>query len=337
MPKAQSNIKDRDTAIRYITMLSEIPVEPADISCSELHDRLGNKGYDVNVRTVQRDLERLSGSFSLVCKQGHGRELRWYFTKGTPNQWPAMSTDTALTLLLAEQNLKPLIPPAAVDSMTALVSQARETLKVLDRSRSRKTWADSVRIVPKGFALQPPETPPDVMTNVFNAMGRNRQLHITTRSGKESVINPLGLVMRGPVLYLVATYYTYDDIRITALHRIASARVEMTDRIVPPGFNLDDTLKSGLMSWKLDPGKPKLFEIEVNEDIASYLEENRIHPDQQIKPLEDGNALVRFTTEDTLELRQWLLGFGAEVLVHKPAAVRKWIADVAGELVALYE
>lgn len=176
MAKASAASKDRDTAIRYISMLSEIPMEPNDISCSELHERLGNMGYDVTVRTMQRDLERLS-------------------------------------------------------------------------SRTRKTWADSVRVVPKGFALQPAEIAPDVMTNVFNAMGKGRQLRITNKAGEESVINPT----------------------------------------------------------------------------------------QQIKTTADGNTLVLFTAEDALELRQWLLGFGAEVLVHKPVAVRKWIAEVARELVALYQ
>lgn len=337
MAKPNTASKDRDTAIRYISMLSEIPMEPNDISCSELHDRLGSMGYDVTVRTVQRDLERLSARFNLDSRPGEGRELRWFFTRGIQNQWPAMSTDTALTLLLAEQNLKPLIPPAALDSMAALVNQARETLKVLDRSRTRKTWADSVRVVPKGFALQPAEIPPGVMTNVFNAMGKGRQLRITNRQGKESVINPLGLVMRGPMLYLIATYFTYTDVRITALNRISRAEVEMSERIIPPGFNLDDTLQNGLMSWRLDPGKPKQFEIEVNADVARYLEENRINPTQQIKPAEDGNALVRFTAEDSLELRQWLLGFGAEVLVHKPVSVRKWLAGIASELVELYQ
>jgi hypothetical protein len=33
--------------------------------------------------------------------------------------------------------------------------------------------------------------------------------------------------------------------------------------------------------------------------------------------------MITFTAEDTLELRQWLLGFGAEVVVHKPAAVKQ--------------
>ena len=329
--------QDRDTAIRYISMLSHIPMGPEDISTAELKQRLEAEGHGVTTRTIQRDLERLSGKFSLDSRPGNGRELRWFFRKGTPNRWPAMSTDTALTLLLAEQNLKPLIPKQAADSLASLVNQARETLKVQDRTGSRKTWADSVRIVPRGFALQPMAIAPEVMSKVFEAMGRHRQLCITNRSGKESVINPLGLVMRGTMVYLVATYYSYDDIRITALHRIRSAEILPHDRVVPEGFNLDDTLRSGLMSWRLDPGKPKQFEIEVNEDIAHYLEENRINTTQKMKPLDDDSTLVTFTAEDTLELRQWLLGFGAEIVVRKPMAVSKWIHKVASDLVAIYE
>ena len=328
--------QERDTAMRYIAMLSHIPLAPQNISTAELQTKLDAEGYAVDVRTIQRDLGRLSAHFSLESMQGRGRQLRWFFSKGTANQWPAMNTDTALTLLMAEQNLRPLIPKQAASSLSSLVNQARETLKVQDKSGRRKTWADSVRIVPRGFALHPADIAPDVMSNIFEALGRNRQLRIIHRSGKESVINPLGLVMRGTMLYLISTYYSYSDIRITALHRLRSATLEMTDRIVPKNFNIDEVLNSGLMSWRLDPGKPKKFEIEVSKDIADYLDENRINHTQKITPLDDGDMMISFTAEDTLELRQWLLGFGAEVIVHKPVAVSKWIHKVAQELVGVY-
>lgn len=327
----------RDTAIRYISMLSYIPMEPGDISTSELRKKLESEGFVVDMRTVQRDLERLSEKFTLDNRPGSGRELRWFFRKGMANQWPAMSTDTALTLLLAEQNLKPLIPKQAASSLASLVNQAKETLKVQDKTGSKKTWAESVRIVSKGFALQPAAIAPEVMTQVFDAMGKHRQLRITNKAGKESVVNPLGLVMRGTMLYLVCTYYTYPDIRITALHRILSASTELTDIIIPSDFNLDDTLKNGLMSWRLDPGKPKQFEIEVSSEIADYLEENRMSATQTLKPLADDRVLVKFQSEDTNELRQWLLGFGAAIVVKKPAAVKKWLANTARELTRLYE
>lgn len=327
----------RDTALRYIAMLSHIPLAPRHISVTELQSKLDEEGYAVDVRTIQRDLSRLSTHFRLDSTQGRGRELRWYFDKGTANQWPAMNTDTALTLLMAEQNLRPLIPKQASDSLAALVNQARETLKTQDKSGRKKTWADSVRLVPRGFALQPAEIAPEVMSNIFDALGRNRQLCITNRSGKESTVNPLGLVMRGTMLYLVSTYYSYSDIRITALYRLRSATVAMTDRIVPKNFNLDDTLNNGLMSWRLDPGKPKKFQIEIGKEIADYLDENRINNTQKIEPLDDGSAMITFTAEDTLELRQWLFGFGADIVVHKPAAVSKWIRNMAQELVGVYE
>ena len=117
----------RDTALRYIAMLSHIPLAPRHISVTELQSKLDEEGYAVDVRTIQRDLSRLSTHFRLDSTQGRGRELRWFFNKGTANQWPAMNTDTALTLLMAEQNLRPLIPKQATDSLTALVNQARNT------------------------------------------------------------------------------------------------------------------------------------------------------------------------------------------------------------------
>ncbi|HNI37746.1 MAG TPA: WYL domain-containing protein, partial [Pseudomonadales bacterium] len=74
-----------------------------------------------------------------------------------------------------------------------------------------------------------------------------------------------------------------------------------------------------------------------NESITQYLSDNKIHDNQMIKPQKTGDYLVCFTTEDTLELRQWLLGFGASITVQKPVAVKKWITDTAKDLVKHYE
>jgi hypothetical protein len=55
----------------------------------ELETRLEGENFVVDRRTIQRDLERLSERFPLTNRPGHGRELRWFFRKGTANQWPA--------------------------------------------------------------------------------------------------------------------------------------------------------------------------------------------------------------------------------------------------------
>jgi predicted DNA-binding transcriptional regulator YafY len=316
-------------------MLSMIPVEPKDVGTTALRSLLESQGYVVNARTIQRDLNLLSTKFPLDAKPGLRNEMRWFFRKGSPSHWPAMSADTALAIRLSEGVLGRILPQQVLSGFDAVMQQARYTLEVQDKLGGRKVWANSVRMVPKGFAVKPPDIAPDIMSSVYEAISRQRQLSIV-KNDKQSVINPLGIVMRGLVVYLVCSYEKYGDIRLTALHRLSKADVLTSKRVIPEGFDLDEVLKDGLMHWRLDPGKNKQFEIRVDQDIARYLNENRIHDDQTIKQTKSNDYLVCFTTEDTLELRQWLLGFGSSITVVRPVAVKKWITDTASSLVKHY-
>lgn len=325
----------RDTAIRYLNMLSLIPLEPRHIGTRELTSKLAERGHPVDTRTVQRDLQNLSRLFKLGLLPGTGREQRWYFCKGSPAHWPAMDLDTALAVTLAEQDLHRLLPQQIMQSFDCVVQQAKSTLNAQDAAGKRSTWANNIRIVPSAFAPQVRELAPDVLTVVYDALGLRRQLHIT-RDGKTSVVNPLGLVMRGSVLYLVSTYEGYQDIRITALHRIQHAERLPGNAVIPPGFHLDTVLAEGILQWRLEPGKPKAFEVHASASAASYFAEHRVNDSQTLSRQKDGSTVVRFTTEDTLALRQWLLGFAAEIEVRKPAAVKNWFASTVQALAAKY-
>lgn len=198
----------RDTAIRYITMLSLIPVEPRDIGTTEILHLLERQGFFVNPRTIQRDLNLLSTKFPLDCKPGVRNESRWFFSKGSPAHWPAMSADTALAIRLSEGFLQKLLPQQIVAGFDSVIQQARYTLDVQDKLGARKVWAESVRAVPKGFTVKPPDVPPTIMGNVYEAISKQKQLRIT-KQGKDAVINPLGIVIRGLVVYLVCSYVDY--------------------------------------------------------------------------------------------------------------------------------
>ncbi len=317
------------TAIRLIKMLSFIPQDSKGVSSSYIKDRLETHGFVLDVRTIQRDLLALSREFPLETRQ-EGRTNFWYFRKNTQNHWPAMSPDTALAVMMANQNLKPLIPESAQRGFDPIINQAKQTLSLQDRSGYSR-WVKSVRIIPKGVFSKPPAVSTEVVNAIYQSIAKQRQLRIV-KDGTESDVNPLGVAQRGQTLYLVCSYYTYDDIRITALHRIQSAQPLMTDLITPAGFDLDEVLNSGIMSWQLDPGKPKQFELEVSDDAVGYFEENQINDSQSIKSAGKNNHRVSFNTEDTLEIRQWLLGFGGEISVNKPAAVRNWIVKTAAEI-----
>ena len=60
--------KMSDTLSRQWTMLKHIPAHPRWISTKAIHQYLESEGYDISLRTVQRDLDKTSSDFPLVDK-----------------------------------------------------------------------------------------------------------------------------------------------------------------------------------------------------------------------------------------------------------------------------
>jgi len=338
--KNDSSKKDRDTAMRYIAMVSSIPMEPSSVSVRNIQEKLATAGYDISERTVQRDLVKLSGTaqFPLV-NTTENRTNFWSFRKGTTSQWPAMSLDMALGILLVENNLKENMPASIAASIDPLVGQARATLNMLDKGGYKKVMADSLRVLPKGFILQKPEIIPEVLNKIIESLAKKRQLLIEWK-GDEARINPLGLVLRGSVLYLVCTFEGSTGTRTPAVHRIKSANMLPNDVILSANFNLDEAIAGGRLNWILDEGKLHNFELEVCSDFISILEETPINDTQQIdyKYDEDGEwVLVKFEALYTMELRQWIMGVSDNVIVNAPAKVRKDIRQLVEQMLENYE
>lgn len=58
-----------DTLLRQWNILRLIPRQPGKISTREIKNKLQSQGFDVHIRTIQRDLEKLSAIWGLVCDE----------------------------------------------------------------------------------------------------------------------------------------------------------------------------------------------------------------------------------------------------------------------------
>ncbi len=58
--------KATDTTFRYLALLQMLPVEPNSLSTEAIRQELLKQDieFDVDICTIQRDLEKLSGPFS---------------------------------------------------------------------------------------------------------------------------------------------------------------------------------------------------------------------------------------------------------------------------------
>ena len=90
----------KDTLLRLFSLLRLIPEYPRYSTAPTLHEKLRDRGFYVDLRTVQRDLQRLSGPFSLIDEEEGGRK-QWSHAKNAPLDLRDMEPATALALYLA--------------------------------------------------------------------------------------------------------------------------------------------------------------------------------------------------------------------------------------------
>jgi len=164
--------------------------------------------------------------------------------------------------------------------------------------------------------------PRDAQQAVYEALLADRQLKAAyqrryDKTAAEYVLNPLAIVQRGPVIYLVATRAdSMEKIRLFALHRFVSAEVLKTAAVSPEDFHVDDYLESGAMGF--GQGEPVRLRALFEAKAGEHLYECRLSEDQVITEQEDGRLLVEATVRNTAQLVWWLRGFGSAVEVVEP-------------------
>ncbi len=327
-----SESKSYDTLMRQWHMLRAIPRHPSKITAQELVSKLESEGFEINsVRTIQRDLQLLSSAFQILCNK-RGKPYGWSWSgDATALDIPGMDSHTALAFWLANQHLRTLLPMATLDHLQASFDHATRCLNRLSEKKGVLAWRDKVRVLHRAPQLQCPVVDQDVQRQVYEALLLNRKLSVIYHSRKNDdksyEINPLAMIVKDGISYLVVTIRNYKNIRLLALHRILQAK--KTDMVadLPMDFNLDVYIESGDFNLKLQ-GKV-YFKALFSAPAAKGLKERPLSDDQNMIPQEDGRVLLSGTTQDCKEFRWWLLGFGSNVEVLQPQNIRN---DIQKEL-----
>lgn len=314
-----------DAILRQWTILEMIPREPATITTSEIHRRLSDGDYEVTLRTIQRDLLKLEEIFPLRQAPGFGTEKIWYWPRTAKGlSVPGMAPQAALAFKLVDEYLRPLLPKSTLSALAPYLETAEGVLAQAGIPALAR-WPEKVSIIPRGQPLLPPELDENVLAVVYEALFRERRFHAHYRpahnpEGRDYVFNPLGLVFRDGVIYLVTALWDYPDIKQFALHRMDQA--ELLDEPVKAveGFDLDGYIRRHAFEYPVadEPAEMDL-ELLLQPALARHLEETRLSLDQLTATEPDGRVRLTATVANTAQLRWWLLGFGNGVEVVKPA------------------
>jgi predicted DNA-binding transcriptional regulator YafY len=317
-------------------LLSMIPQAPRSIDATRLRRLLAQQDIERTPRAIQDTLQALRATYAIDCDD-RTKPYQWQWRKGAPPyEFPPMNAHAALTLKLAYDNIRRLLPD---DTQRLLKDRLRRADEVLAQALPMRSWSRKVRVFPYGLNLLEAKVDAEVLAGVCSALLGERCFEVVYRrrghkDDERFEVHPLGLVARGPILTLVCTTGTDPGTKQLHVHRMKKVTGTGRRALRPEGFDLDTHIEGGNLQFR--NGAPIRLRAAVDPMLAETLDETRLSEGQERRDRADGRVLVEATVADTLELRKWLASQGDGLEVLEPAALREAVAARARAAAALY-
>lgn len=336
LKETQDNRHGAATTARQWQVLSQLQ-RNRWVGTTHIYEQLMMAGFDISLRTVQRDLNALAKRFPIEKNNANPQGWRW--KEDAPLQsLPHMNLSQAVAFNMVEANLTQLLPPVILDELFPWFDLARRQLK---NSKVTHSWIDRVRIEPATQPLIAPDIDLDSKDNIYHALFYQLQINACyTRSNKseasEYTLNPIAIIQRGVIIYLLAT--RTDDpkstIRTFALHRFDRVEILESAAQTPDNFQLDTYLDEGSMGFShplfgelAERGKNTAVELKFTQKAGRSLTESKLSDDQIVTSNDDDTLTIKATVNLTSQLVWWLRGFGSGLLDAKPALLYQAVLD----------
>lgn len=332
MPKSSHHV----ALARQWELLKRLPSRPPGVTAAEMTAWLGDEGYAVSKRTVERDLVDLSALFPLRCNDS-SVPYGWYWMPGREAGLPDLDLAEALSLQLSEKALRTALPPAVLESLEPRFLRAREKLATA-KGTPHSRWRNKIRFAPPSLPMLPPPVDPGILRSLQNALLSEHRIsaHYHAFGALEArpmTLHPLALVQRGVATHLIATAFDYDDIRQYAVHRFESVHVESATARRPKGFDIDQYLASGATGF----GNPHPIRLKarLNEGLAGHLTETPLAQGQKLTRRKDVFHL-EVEVQDTWQLRWWILSQSPAITILGPRSLANEIREALTDAVRQY-
>lgn len=299
----------------------------------ELQEVLEREGIEISLRTIQRDLNQIAQRFPIESNKTVPQGWRW--RSDAPIQsLPHMTSSQAVTFMMVEEHLKHLLPPSLIDEMNPWFDLAKRSLSTQNNVRQ---WINRVRIVPATQPVIPPLVERHAQQAIYEGLLQDKQIECIYRSrghlgeDKTYLLNPLGLVQKGAIIYLICTRHDKSDVQTFALHRFKSATVLDTRALHPVDFDIDTYIDSGALGFRVDFSKPTEhveLKLIMHEDDAQYFTESQLSKEQKVEALNDQLYQISAVVPFTSQLVWWLRSFGKKLVRIEPVEVFNAVHEI---------
>jgi predicted DNA-binding transcriptional regulator YafY len=308
----------------------------------QLIDRAEGVGIDEavrelgrNRRTVFRDLEVLQeAGFPIFSERADdGRRSVWRVVEEFRRSLPLKLTLAEVAALVMSRELlahlgASLLGPSVTSAWERIAAVlSRDAVQLLDRMR------ETVGVRALGAKLEQPvaEHLPALHTALLERRSVRMRYYSASRDAQtDRVVDPYRLTYFDGGLYLIGRCHLRQGVRVFAAERIRSVQLLRTRFEPPRDFDAQGFLDK---AWGILQGDLVAVRVVFARSVARYIKNRQWHPSQQFRELSDGRLELRLKVADTLEVRRWILGYGAQAEVMEPASMREAIRLEAEQMV----
>jgi proteasome accessory factor B len=188
-----------------------------------------------------------------------------------------------------------------------------------------------------GISIKPDRhAPMDVLDRVFaqlqEAIRKNRKVKMTYHSLYEReqidlTLCPYHLFYNHRAWYVVGLSSLHDAVRTFKLNRIGTLELQSERFVAERKFDIVDYLGK---AWSMIP-EGRLYHVRLRfaPKVAQNVSEVRWHCTQKTTWNDDGSVTMEFRVDGLGEISWWILGYGDQVEVLAPTALRKQTAATA--------
>lgn len=313
-------------ANRMLSILMSLQVQHR-VTARELATRL-----EVSERTIYRDMDALS-EVGIPVYAERGVDGGWSLLEEYRTTLTGLHLDEIQALfvsapsnVLADLGLKQASDTALLKVLAGLPAQNR---------RDAEFARQRIHIDAAGWYTTREETP--TLCTLQEALWQERkiELHYAREDGVVvRLVDPLGLVVKGRIWYLVAA--VANEVRTYRVARVKSAHVTDQPALRPPNFDLAAHWEQSKIDFKA--GLPRYpVTLRVITARVPHLQGARFAEVERVEPPDaSGWSLMHILFEVEEDAIQSVLSLGGEVEVVEPASLRTQVIQQAEALVRLY-
>lgn len=316
---------DMPALLRHLILLNLMMTRRYGMTIHEMMDETG-----AQERVIRRDLKHLiEAGIPLVSSIAEFGRKHWKLAETARLPRLEFNYTEALSLYMGRRFFDPLIGTEFWDGAESAFQKIRacfkeDTAAYIDkmaRSFYRTTsgisdYSDKGKIID---ALMTAIEDRVIITMSYQSQRATEPVSYVD-------IHPQGLVQHRHSLYLVALDGTLDEIRHYKVDRMFEVNVTRMQSQRHKNFDMRAHL-AGSFGIHFTNAEPVTIRVRFASVVARYVQEKKFHPTQQATRGPDGSVILTFELSDLVELKSWILGFGANAVVLEPVSLRNEIIE----------